>query len=65
MLEAPDPEEEFGEMAVKCVLADGQWRYLPWPAYEETARRMARRGELEASKSIGRNVYRLTGPKPK
>jgi hypothetical protein len=49
-------------MAVRCVLADGQWRRLPWPAYRATAKVMAERGALEAAESIGRLVYRLPPP---
>ncbi|WP_109464381.1 hypothetical protein [Albibacillus kandeliae] len=59
MADTDDPEKAYGEMAVRCVLADGHWRHLPWPAYETTARMMAERGDLEAAESIGRAVYRL------
>lgn len=58
-MQAVDPEVEYGEIAVKCVLSDGRWRHLPWPAYAATAERMARRGDIESSESIGRTVYRL------
>lgn len=59
MTDPHDPEPAYGEMAVRCVLVDGRWRHLPWPAYEATARTMARRGDLEAAESIGRMVFRL------
>ncbi|ATF17108.1 hypothetical protein [Phaeobacter gallaeciensis] len=55
----PDPEQEYGEIAVRCILADGQWRHLPWPAYEATAMAMVKRGDIEATESIWRTAFRL------
>ncbi|AUR12900.1 hypothetical protein PhaeoP48_02938 [Phaeobacter inhibens] len=59
MTDPNDPEPAYGEMAVRCVLADGRWRHLPWPAYAKSAQELAKRGDLEVSESIGRTVYRL------
>jgi|GEM_PF-5490655 len=59
-----DPEAAYGEIAVKCVLSDGRWRHLPWPAYAATAKIMAQRGDLDATNSVGRRVYRLPPKTP-
>jgi len=57
-----DPETQYGEAAVKRVLADGEWRHLPWPAYATTAQSLTRRGVLDCDEHHGQTVYRI---KPK